>query len=245
MTLCIIPARGGSKRIPRKNIKPFNGKPVMAYSIEAALESGCFAHVAVSTDDAEIAAVARQYGAETPFERPPELANDFATTGAVMRHAVAMLLADGLPESGLSHFSGSLRSPLPEVCCLYATAPFVRPADLQRGLETLRQSGGDYAFSVTDFPFPIQRALRLNGQGRVSMFQPENFAVRSQDLEPAWHDAGQFYWGSAEAWLAEKPIFNSRAAAVKLPRYRVQDIDTPEDWARAEIMWRVLQEQGE
>ena len=254
MTLCIIPARGGSKRIPRKNIKPFNGKPMIAYSVEAALESGCFTRVAVSTDDEEIAAVARQYGAETPFVRPPELADDFATTGAVMRHAVATLLAERLPEierSGLLHgksgqpdCSASLKPALPEVCCLYATAPFVRPADLQRGLDTLRRSGGDYAFSVTDFPFPIQRALRLNGQGGVSMFQPENFAVRSQDLEHAWHDAGQFYWGSAEAWLAEKPIFNSRSAAVKLPRYRVQDIDTPEDWARAEMMWRVLQEMG-
>ena len=254
MTLCIIPARGGSKRIPRKNIKPFNGKPMIAYSIEAALESGCFARVAVSTDDEEIAAVARQYGAETPFVRPPELADDFATTGAVMRHAVATLLAERLPESergGLLHgksgqpdCSAGLKPALPEVCCLYATAPFVRPADLQRGLDTLRRSGGDYAFSVTDFPFPIQRALRLNGQGGVSMFQPENFAVRSQDLEHAWHDAGQFYWGNAEAWLAEKPIFNSRATAVKLPRYRVQDIDTPEDWARAEMMWQVLREMG-
>lgn len=255
MTLCIIPARGGSKRIPRKNIKLFNDKPMIAYSIEAALESGCFTRVAVSTDDEEIAAVARQYGAETPFVRPPELADDFATTGAVMRHAVATLLAERLSESersGLLHgksgqpdCSASPKPVLPEVCCLYATAPFVCPADLQRGLDTLRQSGGDYAFSVTDFPFPIQRALRLNEQGGVSMFQPENFAVRSQDLEHAWHDAGQFYWGNAEAWLTEKPIFNSQAAAVKLPRYRVQDIDTPEDWARAEMMWRVLQEMGD
>lgn len=229
MPLCIIPARGGSKRIPRKNIKPFGGKPMIAHSIAAALESGCFERVVVSTDDEEIAAVARQYGAQTPFARPSELADDFATTGAVMRHAVATLLAEGLPE----------------ICCLYATAPFVRPADLQRGLDTLRQSGGDYAFSVTSFPFPIQRALRLNAQGGVSMFQPENFAVRSQDLEEAWHDAGQFYWGTAEAWLAQKPIFNSRSSAVKLPRYRVQDIDTPEDWARAEMMWRVLREMGE
>ena len=198
--------------------------------------------------------MARQYGAETPFVRPPELADDFATTGAVMRHAVTTLLAERLPESergGLLHgesgqpdCSASPKPALPEVCCLYATALFVRPADLQRGLDTLRRSGGDYAFSVTDFPFPIQRALRLDGQGGVSMFQPENFAVRSQDLEHAWHDAGQFYWGSAEAWLAEKPIFNSRSAAVKLPRYRVQDIDTPEDWARAEMMWRVLREMG-
>ena len=145
MTLCIIPARGGSKRIPRKNIKPFNGKPMIAYSVEAALESGCFARVAVSTDDEEIAAVARQYGAETPFVRPPELADDFATTGAVMRHAVATLLAERLPEierSGLLHgksgqpdCSASLKPALPEVCCLYATAPFVRPADLQRCAE--------------------------------------------------------------------------------------------------------------
>lgn len=265
MTLCIIPARGGSKRIPRKNIKPFNGKPMIAHSIEAAQQAGCFERIVVSTDSAEIAAVAREYGAETPFARPSELADDFTATGAVMRHAVAALLADRLPENehseflrsknedsellrgknGNGDFSGSPNEPLPEICCLYATAPFVRPADLQRGLNTLRQYGGDYAFGVTSFPFPIQRALRLDGQSGVSMFQPENFAVRSQDLPEAWHDAGQFYWGTAEAWLAQKPIFNSRSTAVKLPRYRVQDIDTPEDWVRAEMMWRVLREMGE
>ena len=255
MTLCIIPARGGSKRIPRKNIKPFNGKPMIAYSVEAALESGCFTRVAVSTDDEEIAAVARQYGAETPFVRPPELADDFATTGAVMRHAVATLLAERLPEierSGLLHgksgqqdCSASLKPALPEVCCLYATAPFVRPADLQRGLDTLRRSGGDYALSVTDFPFPIQRALRLNGQGGVSMFQPENFAVRSQDLEEAWHDAGQFYWGSVDAWLQQKPIFNSRSIGIPLPQHRVQDIDTEEDWRRAEYLARLLADEAQ
>lgn len=263
MTLCIIPARGGSKRIPRKNIKPFNGKPMIAHSIEAAQQAGCFERIVVSTDSTEIAAVAREYGAETPFARPSELADDFTATGAVMRHAVAVLLAERLPESEGSElrqnergglrcslnahrqFSASLNEPLPEICCLYATAPFVRPADLQRGLNTLRQYGGDYAFGVTSFPFPIQRALRLDGQSGVSMFQPENFAVRSQDLPEAWHDAGQFYWGTAEAWLAQKPIFNSRSTAVKLPRYRVQDIDTPEDWVRAEMMWRVLREMGE
>ena len=243
MNFCIIPARGGSKRIARKNIKDFCGRPMIARSIEAAQLSGCFARIIVSTDDAEIAATAREYGAETPFVRPAELADDFATTGAVMRHAVAELLDDKQPES----LSGCPENaPVPDalVCCLYATAPFVRAGDLRRGLDILRGSGGDYAFAATTYAFPIQRALRRTADGAVAMLQPENFAVRSQDLEEMWHDAGQFYWGRAAAWLAEKPIFNSRAYAVGLPRYRVQDIDTPEDWQRAEVLYRLLQQSG-
>ena len=238
MPICIIPARGGSKRIPHKNIRPFNGKPMIAHSIAAAQQSGCFTRIIVSTDSEAIAAAAREHGAETPFLRPPELADDFTTTGAVMRHAVSALAEKRQPENTGNPHSGCL----PEICCLYATAPFVRPEDLQRGLDILRQSHADYAFAVTGFPFPIQRALRIDGSGSITMFQPENFAKRSQDLEEAWHDAGQFYWGTAAAWLAEKPIFNSRAAAVKIPRWRVQDIDTPEDWMRAEIMQRVLEQ---
>ncbi len=230
MNLCIIPARGGSKRIPRKNIKPFCGLPMIAHSIQAALAAGCFDQVLVSTDDEEIAALARSYGAGTPFLRPENLSDDHATTGAVIRHALLWLQEQG------SH---------PEhVCCLYATAPFAQAADLQHGLDLLRRHQAEYAFSVTSFPFPIQRALRLDGNHSVSMFQPENFAVRSQDLEEAWHDAGQFYWGTAAAWLAEKPIFNSHALAVVLPRHRVQDIDTPEDWQRAELLYRLLQQSG-
>ena len=243
MNFCIIPARGGSKRIARKNIKDFCGRPMIARSIEAAQLSDCFTRIIVSTDDAEIAETARRCGAETPFVRPAELADDFATTGAVMRHAVAALLDEKQPES-LSDCPENAPVPDALVCCLYATAPFVCADDLRRGLDILHESGGDYAFAATTYAFPIQRALRRAADGSVSMFQPENFAVRSQDLEEAWHDAGQFYWGRAAAWLAEKPIFNSRAYAVGLPRYRVQDIDTPEDWQRAEMLYRLPQESG-
>lgn len=226
MTLCIIPARGGSKRIPRKNIKLFNGKPMIAHSILTAQQSGLFSDIIVSTDDAEIAQVARKYGANVPFVRPLELSDDFATTGAVIAHAVDFMQQNG--------WSGDA------VCCIYATAPFVQADDLQRGFQQLCDTGADFAFSVCSFAFPIQRALRMNEQGEVAMFQPELFAVRSQDLEEAWHDAGQFYWGTAQAWLAQKPIFNSHSVGVPLPRYRVQDIDTPEDWIRAELLAKVL-----
>lgn len=231
MTLCIIPARGGSKRIPRKNIKPFCGQPMIAYSIQAAFASGCFERIVVSTDDAEIAAVAQAYGAQVPFLRPADLADDYSTTAAVMAHALRNLRA---AEDNIG-----------QVCCLYATAPFVRAADIRAGQTQLAVHQADYSFSVTTFPFPIQRALRLDAQGGVSMWQPNMFAVRSQDLEEAWHDAGQFYWGRTEAWLAQKPIFNSHAVAVPLPRHRVQDIDTPEDWQRAELLWRLLQAEGQ
>ena len=228
MNVAIIPARGGSKRIPRKNIKAFCGKPMIAWSIEAALASGCFARVIVSTDDNEIAAVAEAHGAEVPFRRPAELADDHTGTIPVIAHAI-----DWLHEQGES----------PEaVCCLYATAPFVQPEDLQVGYRAL-QNGSDinYAFSVTSYAFPIQRALRLTPEGRVAMFQPEHFTTRSQDIEEAWHDAGQFYWGRAEAWRAGTPIFSERAVPVKLPRHRVQDIDTPDDWHRAEWLFKAWQ----
>lgn len=230
MKLAVIPARGGSKRIPRKNIKPFCGKPMLAWSIEAARQSGCFDRIVVSTDDEEIAAVARRCGAETPFMRPEELANDHATTIPVIHHAVDWFIASGQrPEA---------------VCCLYATAPFVTPTDLQRGLQALQAEACDYAFSVTSYSFPIQRAIHIRGDGRVEMFQPEHFYTRSQDLVEAFHDAGQFYWGSTNAWTAERPIFSTEAVSVMLPRHLVQDIDTPEDWIRAEWLFKALHGAG-
>lgn len=229
MRVAIIPARGGSKRIPRKNIREFAGKPMIAWSIEAARASACFDRVIVSTDDEEIAEVARQWDAEVPFTRPAALADDHTGTIPVIAHAI-----DWLHEHG--------ETP-DQVCCVYATAPFVQPEDLRRGLEALQSRKADYAFSVTSYAFPIQRALRITNDGRVAMFQPEHFATRSQDLEEAWHDAGQFYWGSAEAWRASIPIFSERAVPVILPRHRVQDIDTPEDWMRAEWLFRAWQAQ--
>lgn len=230
MKLAIIPARGGSKRIPRKNIKPFCGKPMIAWSIEAALESGCFDRVIVSTDDDEIAEVAHQYGAEVPFMRPLELSDDHTGTIPVIRHAIETINSQGRA--------------VEQACCLYATAPFIQAEDLRRGLEILQGSGGDYAFSVTSYAFPIQRAIRLTPEGRVEMFNPEHFNTRSQDLEEAYHDAGQFYWGRADAWLQGKMIFSPASLPVMLPRHRVQDIDTPEDWVRAEWLFKAMQAQG-
>lgn len=226
MRAAVIPARGGSKRIPRKNIKEFCGKPMIAWSIEAAKASGCFDRIIVSTDDEEIAVVAREYGAETPFVRPPELSNDYAGTIPVIAHAVKWLQANGTtPEL---------------VCCIYATAPFVTADALNRGLQRLLQGDCDYAFSVTSYPFPIQRAVRITPEERIEMFQPEHFATRSQDLEEAFHDAGQFYWGRSQAWLEQKPLFSVGAAPVVLLRESVQDIDTPEDWSRAEKMFELI-----
>jgi N-acylneuraminate cytidylyltransferase len=228
MRLAVIPARGGSKRIPRKNIKEFCGKPMIAWSIEAAIRSGCFDQVVVSTDDAEIADVARQYGASVPFMRPAELSDDYTGTLPVIRHAIEWFNGQG--------------QTVEQVCCLYATAPFVCVEDIQRGLQILEETGSDYAFSVTSYAFPIQRAIRLTEQGRVEMFSPEHFNTRSQDLEEAYHDAGQFYWGRASAWLQGKMIFSPDSAPVLLPRHRVQDIDTPDDWLRAEWMCKAMQQ---
>lgn len=226
MRLAIIPARGGSKRIPRKNIKTFCGKPMIAWSIEAARLSGCFDRILVSTDDAEIAEVARANGADVPFMRPRELSDDHTGTIPVIAHAIDWINRN----VGDVEFA----------CCLYATAPFVQAADLQRGLQLLRRSGADYAFSVTSYAFPIQRAIRITSDQRVEMFQSEYFDTRSQDLEEAFHDAGQFYWGTSQAWLTGKPVFSRGAVPVPLPRYRVQDIDTDEDWRRAELMRQAL-----
>jgi N-acylneuraminate cytidylyltransferase len=224
--VAIIPARGGSKRIPRKNIREFCGKPMIAWSIEAAQASGCFERVVVSTDDAEIAEVAKKYGAEVPFMRPAELSDDYAGTLPVIRHAVDWLIQHG------EHIEYA--------CCVYATAPFIAKEDLQRGFSLMQQQSSDYAFSVTSYAFPIQRAICITPTERVAMFSPEHFNTRSQDLEEAWHDAGQFYWGTTESWLEERVLFSERAVPVKLPRHRVQDIDTPEDWTRAEWMFKAM-----
>ena len=229
MKLAVIPARGGSKRIPRKNIKLFHGKPMIGYAISAAISSGVFDRVMVSTDDEEIAQIAKEHGAEGPFMRPPELADDHTGTIPVIAHATDWTNRN----VGVVEFT----------CCLYATAPFLQAADLQRGLQLLQSLGADYAFSVTSYAFPIQRAIRITTNQRVEMFQPEYFNTRSQDLEEAFHDAGQFYWGTAQAWLTGKPVFSRGAVTVPLPRYRVQDIDTEDDWRRAELMYQALTQQ--
>ncbi|MFV1467692.1 pseudaminic acid cytidylyltransferase [Idiomarina sp. HB] len=228
MNIAVIPARGGSKRIPRKNLKEFCGKPMIAWAIEAAKASGCFDDIIVSTDDDEISTIAQAYGASAPFKRPGNLSDDYTGTTPVIKHAVEWYEMHVKPVS--------------YVCCIYATAPFLQPEDIRQGLASVKDTGVDYAFSATSYAFPIQRALRLSEGGRVSMFQPQHFNTRSQDLEEAWHDAGQFYWGEVGAWTNEKTLFSERSVAVMLPRHRVQDIDTLEDWTRAEWLFKAMQE---
>jgi N-acylneuraminate cytidylyltransferase len=226
MKIAVIPARGGSKRIPRKNIKPFGGKPMIAWSIEAAKSSGLFDRIIVSTDDAEIAEVAKKWGAEVPFMRPAELSNDYAATTEVIAHATQWALDQGLDVEA--------------VCCIYATAPFVETNDLKRGWDALSAGDWQYAFTVTDFAAPIFRSFKQTAEGGVEMFFPEHFATRSQDLPIALHDAGQFYWGRPAAWLEGRRIFDRHSAPVIIPRWRVQDIDIPEDWERAEILAPII-----
>lgn len=224
--VAVIPARGGSRRIPRKNIKAFHGKPIIAYSIETALQTECFERVIVSTDDEDIAAVAKNYGAEVPFLREKSFADDYATTGQVMAHVIAQLALQGCE---------------PEIiCCLYATAPLLQAADLRNGLAAIQDPLIDFAFSATSFAFPVQRALRINSDQRATMVNPENMLVRSQDLEPLYHDAGQFYWGKRVAFIAQRPFFAGNSKAVVIPRQRVQDIDTEEDWRLAELLYTAL-----
>ena len=226
--VAIIPARGGSKRIPRKNLLPFDGVPMIVRSIRTALESGLFDQVVVSTDDAEIADVARAHGAQVPFLRPVDLADDFTGTAAVIVHALQQLPA------------------FDYACCVYATAPLLQVRYLRQGIELLEQrSDKSFAFSVCSFGFPVQRALTLDGQGALSALYPEFRNTRSQDLPEAFQDAGQFYWGRTEAWLRGEVLYSPASLPVILPRHLVQDIDTLEDWKRAEYLYAALKAGGE
>ena len=224
MRLAVIPARGGSKRIPRKNIRPFAGKPMIAYAIEAAQRSALFEHIVVSTDDDEIATAASAVGAEIPFKRPSELADDHTPTVPVVAHAIRGCQALGWQPG--------------EVCCIYPGVPFLQPQDLQTALRLIEESG-DFAFPVVPFPSAIQRALQRDADGSTRPFFPEFAATRTQDLPPAFHDAGQFYWGRADAWLAGRNI-HLHGRTIILPPWRVVDIDTPDDWQRAELLYQAL-----
>ncbi|MGJ0302805.1 pseudaminic acid cytidylyltransferase [Aliarcobacter cryaerophilus] len=223
--VAIIPARGGSKRIPRKNIKDFHGKPLIAYSIEVALKSKLFDKVIVSTDDEEIAKIAMQYGAVIPFLRPKELSDDFTGTGAVVEHTMNYLKQQG--------------ENYDFICTIYATAPFLDKKYLIEGFEKLKNSNAKNAFSCTSMPFPIQRTFKITQNERCEMFWSENFTKRSQDLEEAFQDAGQFYWTNLNV-KSDDIIFGKDSIPIILPRYLVQDIDTQEDWTRAEFMYEAL-----
>ena len=207
MKVAVIPARGGSKRIPRKNIREFAGKPMIAHSINCALESGLFERVVVSTDDEEISRVARDFGAEVPFLRPEELSDDHTGTTEVIAHSIDYLRSQG--------------AKLSAVCCIYATAPFIRQEDLKEGLRVLEAGNWQYVFSATNFAFPIFRSLQKNAEGGLEMFFPKHFNSRSQDLPEALHDAGQFYWGRPQAWLDHVRILDTASTVVTIPRWRV------------------------
>jgi len=225
MRIAVIPARGGSKRIPRKNIKLFHGKPMIAYAIAAALASKVFDRVIVSTDDHEIAKVAQAFGAEVPFIRPLELADDYTPTVPVIAHAIRECQNMGWE--------------IKEVCCIYPGAPFISMTDLCVAHEQLLSTGAQYAFPVTGFPSPIQRALRRLPGGAVKPFQPEHTATRTQDLEPCYFDVGQFYWGRKQAWLDGLNI-HQNGTVIVIPEWRVVDIDTSSDWERAELIYLAL-----
>ncbi len=225
--IAVIPARGGSKRIPRKNIRPFLGEPLLARTVRLLQNSGVFARIVVSTDDAEIAAVAIAAGAEVPFLRDATLADDHASTAPVIRDAIERLATMGdVPEL---------------VCAVYPAAVLAVPEDLQRAVALMRDTPNvSYVIPVTSFGYPIQRAVRRQADGSLAMFQPQNYDKRSQDLEPAYHDAGQYYVGTRAAWLADRPLFEAHTRTLVIPRWRVQDIDTLEDWARAEQIAQLL-----
>lgn len=228
MNVAIIPARGGSKRIPGKNTKLFLGKPIIAYSIQAALDSHIFDRVIVSTDSDEIADIAIEYGADVPFRRPQELCDDHTETAPVISHAIKWLEENAVkPEYA---------------CCLYATAPFVEPGYLKKGLDLINKNQATTCFSVASFNFPIFRALKINHNGCLEMFWPENELTRSQDLEEAYHDAGQFYWVDCEKFLNEPKLYAKDSCPVIIPRYLVQDIDTYEDWEMAEYLFKAIHE---
>ena len=228
MNIAIIPARGGSKRIPKKNIRLFRGKHMIAWSIDAAIKSNCFDKIFVSTDSKEIASIAKDYGAWVPCIRPKNLSDDYSTTKEVIVHCL-----DWLKQNDVSPNY---------VCCLYATAPFVRADDLKNGFELVRNKD-KFVFSATKFPFPIQRAIKINKYGIASMFNPEKFNFRSQDLENAYHDAGQFYIAKPEIWINQLNLFEG-SMPILITNWRVQDIDEEDDWERAEILHEILEKKA-
>ncbi|MEE2001199.1 MULTISPECIES: pseudaminic acid cytidylyltransferase [Alkalimonas] len=224
MTIAIIPARGGSKRIPRKNVRLFAGQPMISWPLRMALASGLFERVLVSTDDAEIASVAREEGAEVPFIRPDSLAHDMAATVPVIQHAISELR---LPGHEL-------------ICCLYPTAVFTTADDLREAVQQLQATSADFVMPVTAYTYPLSRALSLDSTGRLAMKAPEYLNSRTQDCDSYYHDVGQFYLGTAAAWMSEKPFYEQMVQGMTIPRYRAHDIDTPDDWQLAEVLFRHL-----
>lgn len=223
--VCIITARGGSKRIPGKNIKDFLGKPIIAYSIEAALGSGVFDEVMVSTDSAEIAEIAKAYGAKVPFVRSDENANDFAVTRDVCKEVIESYRAEG---KDFDLFA-----------CVYPTAPFLTAEKLKAAVETLEKSDAYSLVPVVQFSFPPQRGVVVR-DGLMQFMNPEFAQTRSQDLEPVFHDVGQFYIEKTDKFLEEFTLVTSKTVPFVLPEEEVQDIDNYSDWAIAEMKYKLL-----
>ena len=224
MKIAVIPARGGSKRKPKKNIKNFCGKPLISWPIQIAIKSKLFDRVILSSEDAEIISIAKKYGAEAPFVRPKELSDDFSTTDEVMEHA--------------ANWIKNNENKVNSICCIYATAPFLNIDDLKIGLKKFNEGNYNYVFAATDYSAPIYRSFEYSEKDGLRMFFPENYNKRSQDLPVAYHDAGQFYWGSLDTWIKKKETFNKYSFPIILPRWRVQDIDTNSDWERAEFIMK-------
>jgi N-acylneuraminate cytidylyltransferase len=226
MIVAIIPARGGSKRIPKKNIREFAGLPIIAWSIKTAIRSNLFDKVIVSTDDPEIADVSISFGAEVPFIRPKELSNDIIGVGPVIAHA--------------TNFCNENYGFVDAICSIHATAPFIDLDDLKNGYKILKEGDWEFTFGVSSFPAPIFRSFKRESNGAASMFFPEHFLTRSQDLPEAFYDAAQFYWGKPTAWLEGKRMFDKHSYTIPIPSWRVQDIDTLDDWKRAEILFEQI-----
>lgn len=229
MKVAVIPARGGSKRIPRKNVKLFHGKPIIQYAIEVARATGIFDYILVSTDDPEIQQIAIELGANAPFVRPSELSTDLTPTVPVIANAIEEL--------------SNLGFAIDEACCIYPCVPFLAAKDLGAAHRLLLNNKSNYVFPVTTFPSPVQRALQRFDDGKVKPLYSENVGVRTQDLEPAYYDTGQFYWGKKSAWL-KKLNLHLHASTILIPEWRAVDIDTPEDWKRAEILYSILFEKN-
>jgi pseudaminic acid cytidylyltransferase len=224
MKIAVIPARGGSKRIPKKNIKEFNGRPMIAWSIDLAIRTGIFDSVVVSTDDLEIANIAKDCGALVPFIRPSNLADDLTVTVPVIAHAI-------------SEFN-KLNILVSYACCIYPCAPFILSDDLVNAFDLLKKNNANFVYPVTEYPHPIQRAMRMLESGAMEFYTPEHELTRTQDLDLSFHDAGQFYWGKSEAWLDNKKM-HTDGIGMKIPHWRVVDIDTADDWIRAEKLFHL------
>lgn len=226
MNLAIIPARGGSRRIKNKNIKLFFNKPIIYWSIKAAKQSKLFDKIIVSTDSKKIANICKKYNIEIPFLRPKTLSNDKVSTIKVIKHALIWFKKKGV------FFD--------RVCCIYPASPFISKKIIKKALKLLKIKRKSFAFTVSSYPHPIQRALKIKKNGYLKPVWPSNVNIRSQKFENRYHDAGQFYWGTFDSFMKNKNFFIKNSIPIYIPRYLCHDIDTLEDWKKAELVFKSL-----